>query len=254
MKQFSIRIISAFAAAVMCLSSVAALSTASPFSAVLNAADTSSQSESFLQAVEPMLLFATSRSLCGRNGKWMAFVDITQSFENGSPSGFALQQATVQYGMQSLPEGTGDCELSIGSVTQSQSGKMAGSTFSFSPAGLSKTALSDAVSVGLKSRGEDILIELSEEYPAIDLPSHQQAIKLMAPAYVEFSGTVEPVDVKGAFMKLRGYAKNIDTMDRNFIWELYLMHGESLPCKATIIRYDITSKRISINQRIIREY
>ena len=61
----------------------------------------------FSSLVKPRLIYATARSLCGREDVWLAFVDIYQNYSNGKPTDFKLQQATVQYGLQKLPDKCG---------------------------------------------------------------------------------------------------------------------------------------------------
>ncbi len=60
--------------------------------------------------------------------------------------------------------------------------------------------------------------------------------------------------VDHAVLKLKSYVSNSDTQKRNYIWELYLVHGDELPASATLIRYSPDTKTAKVFSRTLRNY
>lgn len=210
------------------------------------------QAKMFSSLIKPRLLYATARSLCGRENGWLAFVDIYQNYMSNKPDGFKLQQSTVQYGLQQLPKGVESVTLSIGS-TDYKLERDKRMVFRFPVFELGKDALSGAVDVAVILSDKTVNIPLEQEFPGT-APSIDKALSAMAPAYVAFAQDGSPLPIDHAFLRLRSYVRNMTSLERSYVWELYLVHDVELPAKATVLRWDVFSNSTSVCLRELNEY
>lgn len=220
--------------------------------ALLAEQNSEKQVKMFSSLIKPRLIYATARSLCGRENGWLAFVDIYQNYLNSKPDGFKLQQSTVQYGLQQIPKGVQNVTLSVGSTDYKldRDNRM---IFRFPVFVLGKDASYGDVDVTVLLNEKSLKIPLEQEFPGI-APNIDAALAAMAPAYVAFAQEETPLPIDHAFLRLRSYVRNMTSLERSFVWELYLVHKVELPAKATIVRWDVFSNSTSVCFRRLNEY
>lgn len=221
--------------------------------AMLERKSSSARVDAFYNIASDRFKYVSARSLCGKNGKWLAFVDIYSQYNGGEPTGYMLQQAYVQYGNQTLPKNTENVTLKIGNTTDviTYSNQ---SVFNFKPKSLGASAYKDPVNISVVAGGSPISIYVSQQYPSKDVPTAKQAVLEMAPFYITHikNDAIKPFD--HTFLHLASYLQDSTAMERGYIWELYLVHGEKLPSKATVLRLDCDTRRVTISEREVRDY
>ncbi len=240
---------------------------AAPSNAALNNSEiesllrknSSEQSSYFTSIVNERLKYVTTRSFAGKDGKWIGFVDLYSQYKDGNPTGYILERAIVRYGNAALPRDTESCTLRIGdrtSTMQYSSRESMGFTFATNPpVSLGSSAATATPTFSVRTGSGDVDVSLKQAFPGSGIPSMHSALGSMAPAYVNY---VESNNSNGGFdhcvMRLRSYISDSTSLARNYTWELSLIHGASLPCKATIVRYDCKTEKINISQRELRSY
>jgi|GEM_PF-1928426 len=208
----------------------------------------------FTEFVNSRLKYVTVRSLAKTSGgKWIGYVDIVEELDNEEHVGYVLGKAVIQYGYSRLPAGTVSATLTIGDVSETI--KYSGETlFSFSNIALGDTAIEDAVTLQVQLNSGQYDIELSEYFPN-DTLKKDEALAAMADAYVEYASASDTLQlVDHAVLKLKSYISNYDTQKRSYIWELYLVHGGTLPAQATLIRYYPSTGTARVYARTLRDY
>ena len=221
---------------------------------IIDSDNRTTQAERFYEFICRDLKYTSVRSLYGKSGRWLAFIDIFETFEKGKSSGYALQQGTVQYGMHRLPLGTENTTLELGENTAILPFEKTG-VFRFpSMLKLDESAIDGIGSVNVTVWGNTLTIPLIEESPSEDIPSFKEALEAMAPTFVLYARKNEVPSVHASYMRLKSYLIDSSAMTRTFKWELYMLHGNKYPCNATIIRYDCETKKTSIIFREIKEY
>ena len=223
---------------------------------ILSEKNAAAQATLFREFASARFKYATARSLCRTDGgKWLGYVDVLESFQNGKSSGYLLEQGIVQYGYQKLPSGTNSCALTIGSSEQTL--EYSGQTlFSFPSEALKKDALSGDVALCVFYYNAQYDIPLMQTYPGTAM-DRDEALEAMASAYAAYLSKQDSLDtelVDHTVMKLKSYVRDSKTQERSFIWELYLVHGDELPAAATVIRYDTYQDTTRVSRRTLREY
>ncbi|MGI6192342.1 MAG: hypothetical protein ACOYI3_02080 [Christensenellales bacterium] len=207
----------------------------------------------FTEFVNSRLKYVTVRSLAKTDGKWIGYVDIVEELNEEEHVGYILDTAVVQYGYTCLPEDTLSATLTIGDVSKTI--EYNGETlFSFSNIALDDSAIEDTVSLRVDLKKGHYNIELSEYFPNESLKK-DDALAAMAATYAEYASSSDTLLlVDHAVLKLKSYVSNFDTQKRSYIWELYLVHGGSLPAQTTLIRYYPSTKTARAYARTLRDY
>lgn len=219
--------------------------------------DGSAQGSQFADLVLGKTKYITSRSLCGKNGEWLAFIDFYEEYQNGISTGnYLLQRGTLQYGLQPLPETAKTSTLYVGSKTYySKADKQSMFTFRTAPPlTLPSTANGDEIKMSVTAGRQTTSILLEDRYPHRDFEDIQTVLEEMAPAYASYLQKRDG-NFDHAFLRLRSYVTDAETLGRVYSWELTLVAEESLPSKGIVIRYDCdTGKVAGAVNREIRSY
>lgn len=213
----------------------------------------------FARMVNGQLKYVTTRSFVGKEGPWLGFIEFYSQYKDGESTGYVLERASVQFGMQGLPRDTQSCTLYIGeriNKLEYNSSNAFAFNFPTSPTvNLSNNAANAEPKFFIVTENRSFDLNMKQAYPGSNIPGVQYALTAMAPAYVDY---VEKNGSNGgtdhSILRLRSYVSNSESLARSYTWELTLVHGASLPCKATVIRYDCSTEKISISQRELRSY
>lgn len=225
---------------------------------ILAESDSAKQTQLFSDFVTSRLLYSTVRSLSGQEDSWLGYVDVYQRYLGGEPDGYVLQQCLVQYGMKSLPAETGTCTLKLGTFLHSMEfNKQA--VFTFPNEDLGDDALTGGVSLSVRYKNTLKRIPLEQGYPDEaneESLSQEKALSAMAAAYSAYyePENREPPLVDHTVMRLRSYVRDASTQTRSYIWELYLVHGSTLPSSCTVLRYNTYTETVTVACRTLREY
>lgn len=221
----------------------------------IRSASEAEQGTLFTDLVLDRMKYVTSRSLCAKKGEWLAFVDVYEEYNDGVPRGqYVLQRGTLQYGLQPLPESAKSSTLFVGSKSfYIKAEKQSMFTFR-TPLDLPNSADTDAIKMSVSAGKQNVSITLDERYPNRDFENIQTVLEEMAPAYVDYAQKRDGA-FDHAFLRLRSYVTDTETLGRAYSWELTLVAKDTLPSKAIVIRYDCdTGKVASAVNREIRSY
>ena len=213
---------------------------------------TAKQQKQFLSLIKPRLKHATVRSLYGRTDKWLAFVDIYQTYKNGRASGLFIQQANVQYGVLGIPPNPISCMLTVGNYTYSINSS-AKAIYLFPTEALPKNSLSADISVIITDEsGSELSIALTQSLPG-DVLEIESAISEMATAYIDYAKTQdEIIPIDHAYMRLRSHVVNTQTMQMSYTWELWLLHDSTLPSPATYLYYNVQNGKVTVHKTEVK--
>ena len=226
--------------------------------ALLAAEKKEEQASMFQDMVTARFKYVTSRSLCGKSGKWIAFVDLYEQYEEGKPSGkYILQRATVQYGLDTLPATAKSSILTIGEENCTVKVDKDAALFNFPTTPiieLDSKAKSNSAKISIDAGKQSADFALAQDYPHKSFESIEDVLTAMTPAYLTYANKKDGA-FDHAFLRLRSYVEDSDSVTRIYSWELTLVQKDTLPSKAIVIRYDCDTQKVAAAvSREIRSY
>lgn len=225
---------------------------------MLSSEEEKEQAQHFSDMVSSRFNYVTSQSLCGKSGNWLAFVDVYEIYDDGKPTGqHVLQRATVQYGLDTLPNSAKATTLTIGSDSSTVKASKDTALFSFPTIPvleLKEKATASNAKLSVDAGKQSTSINLTPDYPHKSFEAIEDVLAAMAPAYIDYAQKKDG-SFDHAFLLLRSYVEDSDNMTRIYSWELKLVQKDTLPSKAIVIRYDCDTKNVApaVN-REIRSY
>lgn len=225
--------------------------------AILNEKERAAQAAQFVTYMKPKIKYSSSGVYNGRQGKWIASLDVYSAYDEGIVARQMLQQATIQYNARILPADTASASISINGndFTQKYSKNMV--SFNFKPVDLPTSTLSQKlkIKVSVDANGETINIPISQNYfDSSDAMSDEKVLETIAFAYCDYARKNDIAAPADVVMRLKSYENNTTAGDRSYSWEVYFIEKSTLPSPAVLVRYDcVTGSRI-VSEREVKDY
>lgn len=215
----------------------------------------SDKSKAFDRLIFNNLKFISARSLTGSNQGWLASVDIFEQYNNGKSENKFLLQASAQYGLLKIPNDISYCSIILNPKEHVNLNANNDISFYYYDELKNSENVNNDISMIVRKNSINISIKMSQNYPSKTIPSYETALSSMMPAYINFITKNEHLEtINHTVLKLKSYIKDFSKLSKNYSWELFLVASDKLPCQATIIRYDCSTKRVSVSQKEIRDY